>query len=59
LFFHGRCPACREKNGRVHRANIGTRALSEGKDAGTVEREGQTFRVVTMPAKRKRGRRRN
>jgi hypothetical protein len=56
-FVRGLCPACLELDRRKRRSATGARALSKAKDAGTVERDGQTFQVVVLPPKRRGGRR--
>ena len=54
-FFNGFCDSCRQKRGAARRAATGARILERAKDAGTVERDGRTFRVVVLPPKRRRG----
>jgi hypothetical protein len=56
-FFDGLCESCRQKRARAKRARTGARALARAKDAGTIERVGQTFKVVVLPPKRRGGRR--
>jgi len=51
----GLCPACLEVDRRLRRRKAGARILAKAKDLGTVERDGQTFRVV-LPPKRRTGR---
>ena len=48
-FPGGLCAACRHLNGKAHRVRSGARALARAKDAGTVDRDGQTFRVLDLP----------
>jgi hypothetical protein len=55
--WRGRCEGCRTKRSQARRAATGKRALEKAKDAGTVERDGQTFQVVVLPPKRRGGRR--
>jgi hypothetical protein len=55
--FHGRCEVCRDKRSQARRAATGARALAKAKDAGTIERDGQTFKLVVLPPKRRGGRR--
>lgn len=55
-FWNGHCPACRAIQAKRIRAESGTKLLAKAKDGGTLEREGQTFRVVVLPSKRRRRR---
>jgi hypothetical protein len=55
LFWRGRCEDCRDKRSAARRAATGARALALAKDAGTLERDGQTFRVLLLPPKRRGG----
>lgn len=55
-FWSGYCPACRAIRAKRTRAESGTRLLAKAKDGGNLEREGQTFRVVVLPSKRRRRR---
>jgi hypothetical protein len=57
LFFYGRCPACRDKNGSAIRTRTGARALTKARDAGTVERDGKVYQVLVLPPKRRKSRR--
>jgi hypothetical protein len=52
-FWNGHCPACREIRSKRIRAESGTKLLAKAKDGGTIEREGQTFRVVVLPSRRR------
>jgi hypothetical protein len=52
-FWNGHCPACRARHARRARAESGTKLLAKAKDGGTVKREGQTFRVVVLPSRRR------
>jgi hypothetical protein len=47
-FYRGLCPACLEADKGKRRRAAGARILAKAKDAGTVERDGQTFRVVQL-----------
>lgn len=51
-FYKGRCRTCREKLAAKRRAVTGQRLLDRAKTS-TVERDGQTFIVKTLPPKRK------
>jgi predicted RNA-binding Zn-ribbon protein involved in translation (DUF1610 family) len=53
-FVRGLCPACLELDRRYRRRKTGSRLLEKAKDAGTVVRDGQTFRVTVLPPKRRR-----
>jgi hypothetical protein len=53
MFVRGLCPSCLEADRRERRRRTGARILSKAKDAGTVERDGQVFRVVQLPPKRR------
>jgi hypothetical protein len=55
-FHRGLCPACLELDQRKRHRDTGARILERAKDGGTIEREGQTFRVVQLPRKRRGGR---
>ena len=52
-FWNGHCPACRALQAKRARAESGTKLLAKAKDGGTLEREGQTFRVVVLPPRRR------
>lgn len=54
-FVRGLCPTCLEADRRERRRRTGARILSKAKDAGTVERDGQTYHVVVLPPKRRGG----
>ena len=56
-FYNGYCTTCRHERAAARRAATGARILKRAKNAGTVEREGQTFHVVVLPPKRRGGRR--
>lgn len=56
-FYGGLCDSCRGQRSAAKRAATGARLLAKAKDAGTLERDGQTFRVVQLPPKRRGGRR--
>jgi hypothetical protein len=56
-FHRGLCAACLELDRRQRRRKTGRRLLDKAKDAGTVDRDGQTFQVVQLPPKRRSGRR--
>jgi hypothetical protein len=56
-FYRGLCPACMDVDKRKRHAATGARLLAKAKDAGTVERDGQTFTVVVLTPKRRGGRR--
>jgi hypothetical protein len=56
-FYRGLCDTCRADDGAKRRAGVGARLLEKAKDGGTVDRDGQTFHVVVLPAKRRSGRR--
>ena len=56
-FYHGLCDTCRAERAAVRRSATGARLLDKAKDGGTVERDGQTFHVTVLPAKRRTGRR--
>jgi hypothetical protein len=55
-FWTGHCPACRALHAKRARAESGAKLLAKAKDGGTLEREGQTFRVVVLPSRRRRRR---
>ena len=57
MFYRGLCPACMDVDKRRRHAATGACLLAKAKDAGTVERDGQTFTVVVLPPKRRGGRR--
>lgn len=48
-FYRGLCPASVDVDKRRRHAATGARLLAKVKDAGTVERDGQTFQVVQLP----------
>jgi hypothetical protein len=48
-FYRGLCERCRDTQSVARRAKTGARALAKAKDAGTVERDGQTYQVVVLP----------
>jgi hypothetical protein len=52
-FWNGHCPACRAIQAKRMRAESGTELLAKTKDGGTFEREGQPFRVVVLPSRRR------
>ena len=52
-FWNGHCPACRAVQAKRSRSESGAKILAKAKDAGTIERDGQTFRVVVLPPKRR------
>jgi len=54
-FYRGLCPTCLELDKRKRRRETATRVLAKAKDAGTVERDGQTFQVSMLPPKRRGG----
>jgi hypothetical protein len=56
-FYHGLCDSCRAERAAVRRSNTGARLLDKAKDGGTIDRDGQTFHVTVLPAKRRTGRR--
>jgi hypothetical protein len=47
-FQRGLCPACLDVDRRRRRSERGQRQLANAKDGGTVERDGQTFKVVQL-----------
>jgi hypothetical protein len=53
-FYRGLCSSCRKEKAKARRAATGARILAKAKDAGTLERDGQQFRVVALPPKRRR-----
>ena len=53
-FYHGLCDSCRAERAKVRRSATGARLLEKAKDAGTVQRDGQTFHVTALPPKRRR-----
>jgi hypothetical protein len=53
----GLCPACLEVDRRERRSRVGRKLLNKANDGGTVDRDGQTFRVTVLPPKRSSGRR--
>jgi hypothetical protein len=53
----GLCLACLELDQQQRRSRTGRRLLDKAKDGGTVDRDGQTYHVVVLPAKRRSGRR--
>jgi hypothetical protein len=55
-FYNGFCDSCRQKRAAARRSATGARLLELAKNAGTVERDGQTFSVVVLPPKRRRRR---
>jgi hypothetical protein len=55
--FGGSCEGCRDKRAQARRAATGARALAKAKDGGSVDRDGQTFKLVVLPPKRRGGRR--
>jgi hypothetical protein len=54
-FFRGLCDNCRHKRACTRGRQTGARALANAKPAGTLERNGQQFRAVVLPPKRRRG----
>jgi hypothetical protein len=52
-FQRGLCPACLEVDRHDRRSATGARILAKAKDAGAVERDGQTYHVVQLPPKRR------
>ena len=52
-WYGGFCPACRDFYAKKRHRKAGARALAGAHDGGTLEREGQTFRVVVIPSKRR------
>jgi hypothetical protein len=56
-FYRGLCDSCRSAAAAKRRAGTGTRLLEKARYGGTVDRDGQTFRVVVLPPKRRGGRR--
>jgi hypothetical protein len=53
----GYCPCCLDEHKRKRRRANGAQVLANARDAGTVERDGQTFRVVQLSPGRLGGRR--
>lgn len=56
-FYRGLCPSCRLVKAEKRRAATGARALSKAKVKGVETIDGQEFTVVTLPPKRRGGRR--
>jgi hypothetical protein len=56
-FYRGICPRCRFERARRRRVSTGARALARAKDGGVIDRDGQAFRVVVLPPKRRGGNR--
>jgi hypothetical protein len=56
IFLHGVCPSCRDVRSKERRGATGTRLLAQARDADSETRDGQTFRVVVLPPKRRRRR---
>ena len=56
-YYRGLCDFCRSKRATARHAATGARLLDKAKDAGTVDRDGQPYRVVVLPPKRGSGRR--
>ncbi len=52
----GLCPSCLDESGRRKRAREGQKALARAQEAGRVERDGQIFRVVVVPPRKRPGR---
>ena len=55
FFSSGRCRSCRATRGSQHRMKMGAKLLARGEETGTEVRDGQTFKVVTLPPKRRGG----
>ena len=55
-FHRGLCPACLEADKRYRRRKQGAKLLEKAKSAGTLKRDGQTFQLLVLPAKRRTGR---
>jgi hypothetical protein len=51
-FYRGLCETCRTEAACERRAETAARALAKAKEGGTIERDGRTFSVVVLPAKR-------
>jgi predicted RNA-binding Zn-ribbon protein involved in translation (DUF1610 family) len=56
-FTRNLCPSCLNAERSQRRRATGAQVLANARDAGTVERDGQTFRVVQLPPTRMGGRR--
>lgn len=55
LTIGGYCPSCSEAVRTRRSRKTGARLIAKAKDAGTVERDGQTFTVTVLPPKRRSG----
>ena len=53
-FWSGLCAACRARSGRERRRRTGAKLLGKAKHERNEERDGQLFRVVSPPPKRRR-----
>jgi hypothetical protein len=53
LTIGGYCPTCSDLLRALRTRKTSTRLLAKAKPAGTVERDGQEFRVVVLPPKRR------
>lgn len=49
----GYCPNCKDQRAKARRTKTGERALSKARDNGSEVRDGQVFKVVRLPPKRK------
>jgi hypothetical protein len=55
-FWNGLCAACRALSGQQRRKRTGAKVLAKGKHTRNEERDGQVYRVVSLPPKRRRSR---
>lgn len=46
------CEHCSRKRGQAQRASTGAKLLAKATITGTQQRDGQTYTVVTLPAKK-------
>lgn len=53
-FMNGVCPSCRDARSKERRAATDAGLLGRAQEAESEERDGQTFRVVVVPPKRRR-----
>ena len=53
-FWNGLCGACRARSGREMRRRTGAKVLAKATYTRNKERDGQVFRVVSLPPKRRR-----
>jgi hypothetical protein len=56
-FPGGYCPSCLDERSRKRRSATGARVLARAKDGGSLERDGETYRLVLLPPKGSRRRR--